>query len=65
MICFLCGKAGRVFIGKMAANFLPGHDDLLKIFNDSSSEHEFEGFDPVDLEQDIVQQQFYGLSIGV
>ena len=49
----------------MTANFLPGHDDLLKIFNDSSSEHEFEGFDPVDLEQDIVQQQFYGLSIGV
>ena len=61
---FLCGKAGRVFISKMAANFLPGHDDLFKIFNDSGSEHEFEGYDPEDLE-DFIQQQFYGLSIGV
>ena len=62
---FLCGKAGRVFIGKMAANLLPGHDDLFKIFNDSGSEHEFEGHDPEDLEEDFVQQQFYGLSISV
>ena len=65
MTLFLCGKAGRVFIGKMAANFLPGHDDLFKIFNDSGSEDEFEGFDPEDLEEDIVQPQFYGLSFGV
>ena len=65
MTHFLCGKAGRVFIGKMVASFLPGHDDLFKIFTDSRSEEEFEGFDPVDLEQDIVQQQLYGLSIGV
>ena len=49
----------------MAANFLPGHDNLFKIFNDSGSEHEFEGYDPEDLEEDFVQQQFYGLSIGV
>ena len=50
----------------MAANFLPGHDDLFKIFNDSRSEHEFEGFDPEDLDQeDISRQQFYGLAIGV
>ena len=49
----------------MAANFLPGHDYLFKIFNDSGSEHEFEGFDPEDLEEDIVQQQFCGLSISV
>ena len=62
---FLCGKAGQVFIGKMAANFLPGQDDLFKIFNDSRSEQEFEGYDPEDLEEDFVQQQFYGLSIGV
>ena len=62
---FLCRKAGRVFIGKMAANFLPGHDDLFKIFNDSGSKHEFEGYDPEDLEEDIVQQQFCGLSISV
>ena len=48
----------------MAANFLPGHDDLFRIFNDSRSEHKFEGYDPEDLE-DFVQQQFYGLSIGV
>ena len=64
-LVFLCRKAGRVFIGKMAANFLPGRDDLFKIFNDSGSEHEFEGYDPEDLEEDFVQQQFYGLSIGV
>ena len=49
----------------MAANFLPGHDYLFKIFNDSGSEHEFEGFDPEDLEEVFVQQQFYGHSIGV
>ena len=49
----------------MAANFLPGHDDLFIIFNDSGSKHKFEGFDPEDLEEDFVQQQFYGLSIGV
>ena len=61
---FLYGKAGQVFI-RMAANFLPGHDDLFKIFNDSGSDHEFEGYDPEDLEEDFVQQQFYGLSIGV
>ena len=64
-VFFLCGKADRVFIGKMAANFLPGQDDLFKIFNDNRSEHEFEGSDSEDLEEDIVQQQFYGLSIGV
>ena len=52
---FLCGKAGRVFIGEMAANFLPGHDDLFKIFNDSGSKNEFEGFDPEDLEEVFVQ----------
>ena len=62
---FVCGKAGRVFISKMAANFLPGHNDLFKIFNDSGSEHEFEGFDPEDLEENFVKQQFYGLLIGV
>ena len=62
---FLCRKAGQVFIGKMAANFLPGHDDLFKIFNDSRSEQEFEGYDPEDLEEDFVQQQFYGLLISV
>ena len=62
---FLCGKAGRVFIGKMAANFLPGHNDLFIIFNDSGSKHKFEGFDPEDLEEDFVQQQFYSLSIDV
>ena len=62
----MCGKAGQVFIGKMAANLLLGHDDLFKIFNDSGSEHEFEGFDPEDLDQeDISRQQFYGLAIGV
>ena len=61
----MCGKAGRNFIGKMAANFLPGQDNLFKIFNDSGSEDEFEGFDPEDLEEDIVQPQFYGLFIGV
>ena len=61
----MCGKAGRVFTGKMAANFLPGHHDLFKIFNDNGSEHEFEGSDPEDLEEDFVRQQFYGLSIGV
>ena len=49
----------------MAANFLPGHDDLFKMFSDSWSENEFKGFDPEDLEEDIVQPQFYGLSIGV
>ena len=49
----------------MAANFLPGQDNLFKIFNDSGSEDEFEGFDPEDLEEDIVQPQFYGLFIGV
>ena len=49
----------------MAANFLPGHDDLFKIFSDSESEHKFEGYDPEDLEEDLIQQQFYGLSIGV
>ena len=49
----------------MAANFLPGHDDLFRIFNDSGSEHKFEGYDPEDLEEDFVRQQFYGLSIGV
>ena len=65
MQVFLCGKAGGVFIGKMAANFLPGHDDLFKTFNDSGSKHEFEGYDPEDLEEDFVRQQFYGLSIGV
>ena len=62
---FWWGKGGRVLIGKMTANFLPGHNDLFKIFNDSGSEHEFEGYDPEDLEEDFVQQQFYGLSIGV
>ena len=40
----------------MAANFLSGHDDLFKIFNDSRSEQEFEGYDPEDLEEDFVQQ---------
>ena len=49
----------------MAANLLPGHDDLFEIFNGSGSEHVFEGYDPEDLEEDFVQQQFYGLSIGV
>ena len=48
----------------MAANFLPEHDDLFKIFNDSGSEQEFEGYDPEDLEEDFVQQQFYSLWIG-
>ena len=65
MTLFLCGKAGQVFIGKTAANFLPGHDNMFKIFNDRGSEDEFEGFDPEDLEEDIVQPQFYGLSFGV
>ena len=37
----------------MAANFLPGHDGLFKIFNDSGSEHKFEGYDPEDLEEDF------------
>ena len=49
----------------MAANFLPRHDDLFKIFNDSGSKHKSEGFDPEDLEEDFVQQQFYSLSISV
>ena len=64
MTLFLCGKAGQVFIGKTAANFLPGHDNMFKIFNDRGSEDEFEGFDPEDPE-DVVQPQFNGLSIGV
>ena len=42
----------------MAANFLPGQDNLFKIFNDSGSEDKFEGFDLEDLEEDIVQPQF-------
>ena len=61
MTLFLCGKAGQVFIGKTAANFLPGHDNMFKIFNDRGSKDEFEGFDP----EDVVQPQFNGLSIGV
>ena len=60
---FLCGKAGRVFIGKMAASFLPGHDDLFEIFNDSRSEEEFEGFDPEDQEENVVQPQISSLLI--
>ena len=55
---FLCGKTGRVFISKMAANFLPGHD---KLFNDSGSEDEFEGFDLEDRGQNIVWLQFDGI----
>ena len=49
----------------MAANFLPGYYDLFKIFSNSGSEDEFEGFDPEDVEEDIIQPQFYGLSICV
>ena len=45
----------------MAASFLPGHDDLFKIFTDSRSEEEFEGFDPKDQEENVVQPQFSSL----
>ena len=55
--------AGQVFISKMAANFLPGHDKLFKIFNDHGSEDEFEGYDLEDQDENIVQQQSESLSI--
>ena len=36
---------------------------MFEIFNDSGSEDEFEGFDPEDVEENVIQPQFYGLSI--
>ena len=62
---FLVREGRSSFHRKNGSKFLPGHDDLFKTFNDSGSKHEFEGYDPEDLEEDFVQQQFYGLSIGV
>ena len=47
----------------MAASFLPGHDDLFEIFNDSRSEEEFEDFDPEDQEENVVQPQISSLLI--
>ena len=59
----LCGNFGRVFLGKMAGRLLPGHDELFEIFNDSGSEDEFEGFELEDGSENIVREQFDGLSI--
>ena len=43
----------------MAANFLPGHYDLFKIFSNSGSEDEFEGFDPEDVEEDVMHLKIF------
>ena len=48
------GRLVCVFISEMDANFLPGHDELFKIFNDSGSDDEFEGFDLEDRDKNIV-----------
>ena len=48
---------------KMAANFLPGHEDLLDKFNDTGSKDKSENFDLEDQDKSVIWQQSDGLSI--
>lgn len=55
--------AGHVFNSKMATSFLPGHGELLNIFNGSGSEDKFEGFDLEDQDESVILPQFDSLLI--
>ena len=59
----VCGMADHVFVGKMAANFLPGRNVLFEIFNDGGSKDRMEGFDHEDQDENNVGPQCDRLSV--